>query len=822
MAMRRVENQDNGSVKIDKGFRRQLANLNNMIGQANLNLYGTDRQSEVDQLNSQFQTIMNNQMDSITKRDSDDITSFLGQIISNDRKTTATDELFNNQFLSMTGDDMGAMQSFIYDAYRSKILEQSDIHEVSSQLIELSEAILITRDAIISADVVEGRMSRTLKIDNVDEDDKEGAISIIETMEKKFKLLEKIKNFIVPKTLEFGEFYVYIIPYSKLFSDFDKAKSKMGGYGDRLYRESTVFESFDVDVRKSKETKKASELHREFYEWCDSVYESYTIQDKTRNSKATQKKISDTVSKDEFRKDMQNILEHVTVSPFELPLPVLEEGVGSIEMLKQHMIDQNVIYMERGESDEIEYKYVEKVSTFTESNLKPDNVFDTINDSKVDDSETFGTKSKEKKEKKEDFSSIKDCYVKMIDPMKMVPIKVMNTTIGYYYIQSEDVTPLAGAASNTLYFSKFDDHRKERTLVDAIAERIVKNFDKPFLEKNSKFKSLIVDALNYYNLNERKLKFQFIPVEYVQEFKIDEDMDGNGTSMIKKSLFYAKLYLMILLFKIMSIILNSNDTKVNYVKKSGIDKDIANKIQEIARIKQSRQININDLFSYTTIINKVGNGSEMYIPTGRSGERPIETEILSGQDIQLNGDLLEMLKNSYILGTGVPAAIVNYMQEADFAKVIEQNNTKFNGRVVNYQLDFNPNITSMYKMIMKWSTTLDDTVIDNFEFTLQPPKTTTINTKADLINQFNALADFLITLLFDDPNQNIENTDLLDEIKEFKRLLCEDQLPMIDMSMVEDLVEKARMAVKEKKLTPNPKNGDDGNDDGIDDVLDEI
>ena len=123
----------------------------------------------------------------------------------------------------------------------------------------------------------------------------------------------------------------------------------------------------------------------------------------------------------------------------------------------------------------------------------------------------------------------------------------------------------------------------------------------------------------------------------------------------------------------MSIILYSNDTKVNYIKQSGIDKNVANKVQEIARIRQSRQINITDLFSYTTLINKVGSGSEMYIPTGRSGERPIETEILSGQDIPLNTELLEMLKNAYILATGVPAAIINYLNEADFAKVIEQN-----------------------------------------------------------------------------------------------------------------------------------------------------
>ena len=38
-----------------------------------------------------------------------------------------------------------------------------------------------------------------------------------------------------------------------------------------------------------------------------------------------------------------------------------------------------------------------------------------------------------------------------------------------------------------------------------------------------KFKKMIVEALNYYKLNNRKIKFQFIPKEYIVEFKINED-----------------------------------------------------------------------------------------------------------------------------------------------------------------------------------------------------------------------------------------------------------------------------------------------------------
>ena len=791
-------------VRTDKSFRKQLTNIDNLIGQANLNLYGTDRTSDVDALNTKFQSILKDQIEGFTNKSSGDISSFLSQIVSNDKKEVAAEDILGNSFMSMAGNQYSTMQSFIYEAYRNRLLEQSDIHEVSSQLIELSEAILITRDAIVSADIVEGRMSRTIKINNVSDDDASDYYTTIENMEKKFKLQEKIKNFIIPKTLEYGEYYVYIIPYSKLFSDFQKAKEAEGFGGGRIYRESTLMESFDDELSKksSKSVKMESWNH-----WIDDTYKKYTVQEDTimesfKNDPSYEKPIS----KSEFQKDMRNIMNNISVCNDPVPIPFLEEGIDSFGAYKNFM---------------------EKEEVATEAKRsKRTNTFNRVASAKVSaEGITFTDDNNKKKQKKTGFEDIQDCYVKMLDPTSVVPIKIMNTTIGYFLVQTEDITPLAGAISSTLYYSKFNENTKQATIIDAIAERVVKSFDKDFLMKNLKFKQAIIDCITYYNINEKKLKFQYIPAEYIQEFKIDEDINGNGQSMLKKSLFYAKLYLMLLLFKIMSIILNSNDTKVNYIKQSGIDKNVANKVQEIARIRQSRQINITDLFSYTTLINKVGNGSEMYVPTGRSGERPIETEILSGQDIQLNSDLLEMLKNAYILGTGVPAAIVNYMNEADFAKVIEQNNTKFNGRVVNYQLDFNSYVTDMYKKIMRWSTDIDDDVIDNFEWSLQPPKTTSITTKSDLIAQFNNLCDFLTSLFYDDPSQQMDpvsiNSIML-EIKEFKKLLVEDQLPMIDMEKMKDIVSRAAINVKKKSLTPDPSNGDNGDDDGLEEDLNNI
>ena len=253
----------NDEKKNKKRINQGLEQLNKIIGKANLSLYGTDRISDVDKLNSEFQNILHGDVDDITKKDNEDVTSFLSKLYSQDKKITSMEQLLDNQFMSITGDEYSTMQSFIYEAYRNKLLEQSDLHEISSQLIELSEAILTTRDAIISSEIVEGRMNRTLSFNYTDNDAKDDLVAIVEHIEKRFELQEKIKEFIVPKTLEYGEYYAYIVPYSKIFNDF--VKQRESGYyrtntSMMYYRESTLLESVYKEEDEARKEQKGNRI----------------------------------------------------------------------------------------------------------------------------------------------------------------------------------------------------------------------------------------------------------------------------------------------------------------------------------------------------------------------------------------------------------------------------------------------------------------------------------------------------------------------------------------------------------------------------------
>ena len=95
------------------------------------------------------------------------------------------------------------------------------------------------------------------------------------------------------------------------------------------------------------------------------------------------------------------------------------------------------------------------------------------------------------------------------------------------------------------------------------------------------------------------------------------------------------------------------------------------------------------------MISKIGAGKEIFMPVGKSGERGIEFDILAGQEIRLQDDLMEMLKQGYINGTGVPSVIMNYINEADYAKTLVMANAKYLSRVLSDQIDYNKGITKM-------------------------------------------------------------------------------------------------------------------------------
>ncbi len=589
--------------KISKKDIKQAQTLNKNFAQfirnisTNVNSTSEDHKEEIKKINSEIDTVINSVLDDTKSITSDEMSVFLVKLFNDaerGKEIHTMEEIFE--------DDSSGLFQFFQQRYQNKNLLYEDLEMISSQLFELSEAILTTRDAVITSENISESISRTLKFTNtVSDDSSETFIKGIKKLESDLKLDTKLKNLIIPNTLTYGEYYVYICPYAELFKQQYLKKIK--------------------DPRNNYSLKETS--------FCDALVEEFVNYDVIQDHK-NKKNMKD------IKALIENYTEGIEIYNDCYSIPLVE-GVDMTD------------FMDASKFNKLKKPYMDAMKI----PKSVDGTVDTSTEKKVENM----------------FKDIQGCYIKYIDPRHMIPVKILDTTIGYYYIHDVEFDVSKAPFSSTI---RVTNNMADQTTEDVetmflsrVTDKIIKSFDKPFLEKNIKFKDMILSCLQYNDMYKRQIKFQFIPKDYVVEFKVNEDTEGEGHSILMKSLFYAKLYLSLLVFKMISIITRSNDTKVYYVKNSGMEQNVTNKVQEVARAVKGRQINFMDLLNYNSIISKIGQYKELFIPVGRSGDRGIEFDVIGGQDVQLNTELMEMLRTNMINGTGVPSVIMNYINEAD-------------------------------------------------------------------------------------------------------------------------------------------------------------
>lgn len=764
---------------IKSKFTKNIDQVQSFIDDLSVSVYGTTTNDESDLLNDRFNQIMDHEIDDITGNGANDYSTFLGKLYAvNTNNATAMQEINDKLDLNMRGNGINPMQ-FIDEQYKNRLIQLADAEQISNQLVELKEAKSVMRDAIISTDLNTGRINRDIIFEQSTVSDPSDQMKpIIEQMENKFNLPARVKN-IVDKTLGYGEYYVYTVPYHEIFENFARR------YKTNTKNGMNFFEWVDeMDHSKMGVYPIKSDVDDDDKVFIESA-ESYISEEFKYDEGDTRK--------GEIRDDLTELISNrITVSTDPIPIAILEEGLESLSGFADLYINESGdSFMEDGNPTTIGYPD-KRSRKKNDQELGGDESF--LRKYGGEDNGVYSDGSIKKDESDIAFEDLKDCYIKEVSPLQLIPVQVMGHTIFYIYIQTSDGTPLKTILSYQNQFRAKDPSNKVDNLVEDIASRVVSKFNQKFVSDNKEFKQLIAGCLQYYELGNTNIHFQLVPKEYVTEFKINKDQLGHGHSMLEPSLFYAKLYLMLLMFKIVTIITKSNDQEINYIRTSGIDKNVYNKAQRIARQKQARRITVNDMFSYTGVINKIGAGNAIYMPVGKNNEKPIETEILQGQNVELNNDLMEMLRTNYILASGVPSAIMNYLNEADFAKSIETANTKMNGRVINYQIDLNDSVTELYQKILRYTSNTDRVNINTLRVKFREPKGASNVTTRDLIDNYSSLQDFIVKLYFgDSPTDDVH-------VKLFMSKLARMHLPMINFDKIDDVFAKTKIAATAKKV----------------------
>ncbi len=711
---------------------------------------GHIHEDELDSISDVFSRTLSNALKSFNSSTFDD-DGFIKRMSELDIDDSKGKDVMKNVLNNIKSDYVN-----VENLNHSELLKRRDLTNICVQMPEMRDVIQVVRDGIIECNISTGEVSRSLVFENYENN--ETYESQAKEIEKKHNLLMAIKNFDVPTTLMNGEFYIQLTPFSKLFAEVEALKetkyAKQKNYNTMHGFKESVSLYSDENVKTIMES--ASPITK---------LDTSDIHQIEKNNTKTSKYNTDSI-----KEDVSCLLKNIDVYNGS---SIMASEMGP-EAFKEFVLREYKEYNSKGDSKESNL-FVESINGF---NASDNSDFDNIDPDDIDS---------------KNYSSIKGCYIKYLNPLRMVPIRIDRRVIGYYYVTTTMDLQTNPVSPNGIIDLSFQNYTKDRNLVGNLANMIIRSFDKKMLEKNVQLKNEIAEILMAHKFSEGKLSFVYIPENEVIRFVINEDEEGKGHSILEPSIFPARNYLMLNMYN-MLYTLNNNTTRVHYVKSSGLNKDYAAQIQRTMRKFQSRRITIDDIYSYSGVLNKVGGMGEMVLPAGRNDYKALETDTIAAVDNPINTEFLEQQRRQALSGTGVPhLLVINAIDEVDFAKTLEMANTRFLSTISSYKIDFNRGFTLLYQRLLKYETDLDDEVIQSFRFQFNPVKQQDLNITTDMIQNFNNVAEMVESIYYTKTQMEDKDGNATPLRRRLRKALAAKYVAQLELDELDELIKTVEL-----------------------------
>ena len=669
----------------------------------------------------------------------------------------------------------GNIYQYYNQKYRNKFIEAQDLQFISKFVPSLGQAVELCATHIVSSDDLSGSVNRNLSFGTaLDKEEVAQITKGIEQFEKENKFLYKFKNIIVRESLVTGSYYVYAPSYQKLFTDYAKTlekRKKMGGttvannYADTNIgtldhiTESLSYASESVAL----ETAEVDSIIKSI---PDEAFESNDL-----NYKLDRKKyISDNIS---------------TVECIEstIPMEILDEVPNIAESL--------------GATSHLKEIFDTKVMPTMEASKSNVGASDGTYD--VNKSSTGGK------------FNISGTYIKFISPKNLLKIKVLDEVVGYFYIDSKKMPKnKSGVTFTNNEWSNISRQSSIEKVASMLSEKVAKQFSAKFVHENIGFKKLIADCIMANGVINTQYRIQFIPKEDIFEFKIRENSDGDGTSILANALWPAKILAAIRIRKTLNYVNKSGDKMIAYTKRGIADASGRNQAQRVLRNLQEMNITFGDIIGDSSLMfHKYAADQNIMMPTSRSGNKLVEFEKMDGQTVDMSTDYEKELENQALVSTGVPPLLIQQVNEADFSKAFTTAHVGFAGMVSALQSDYEDPATALYKRIIEnldISDNLKLRCISTFKFKLPRPRALSVTNINEMIDNASRLAEAYTNLKIgevDDTNKDI--------VQQVRYEIVKDRVSFIDWSKYDKLVDD--ITVEKKPLVDaNQQQDDQGGD----------
>ena len=277
--------------------------------------------------------------------------------------------------------------------------------------------------------------------------------------------------------------------------------------------------------------------------------------------------------------------------------------------------------------------------------------------------------------------------LKRLKHENVIPLYIDQTCLGYYYIE------FTGSASPTVLTNRdkygknniftgnhmknvditnqsMEDQRNK--ILSHFAANIVKGIDYTFVNNNQDLAKEIYNILLHNDIFNSKnmdtIRISFLPESDVEHVFFRQDpITHRGISDLAYSLIPAKLYCCLYITNTLGALTRGQDKRVYYVKQN-VEQNIAQTMLNVINQIKRGNFGMREIENMNTILNITGRYNDLVIPVGPSGDAPVQFEVMQGQQIDPQTELMDKLEEMAINQTEMPIEYIqNRMQSLDFA-----------------------------------------------------------------------------------------------------------------------------------------------------------
>lgn len=559
---------------------------------------------------------------------------------------------FDNLFKDMAND--GSVYNVFFNN-RSLRLFDAEIDMICKYMPMLEDALGVLCDNVISSD----HFSKDfifISDENVSvENNKEIFYNNIKVLKDKYDLLIKFQD-IIYNTSKYGERFYYIVPYERAIKKLlDNPENKFVTSHEAMsLTESGIL----------KQTPALKESGDVFVNTINKKEQSLDVEFTFNMSNSLSKEIV-------AHEAAANRLKHIKESA----LNFNEATTSTVSLVANDKLDASPFYDDTTSNGLV---------------LASDNRFNT----------------------KEDWG-LNGCVFKELNRYKIIPVKIEDLILGYAYLENDsmygldDDFPVSDTTTpvNAMGINVATDLEATKnsavisdSIVKTVASKLSAAIDNKFIKLNKDLSKEIYTVLKHDLQAGRKNKYNvtFLPPDDVVHcyYKLDPDT-YRGISDLYKAMIPAKLFIGLYITNTIGAMTRAQDRRVYYVKQSGIDTNISKILLTTIDQLKRQNFNIRQLESMKNVLNILGRFNDFVIPTDNSGNAPVQFEVMQGQQIDPQTDLMEKLQSMAVNSTDVPFEIVQARQSMDYAIQASMSNSRFLKKIYNRQTIANRFLSSI-------------------------------------------------------------------------------------------------------------------------------